>query len=226
MIWDFCYIRDRVPLDVASGGGVVVLLKRALFAATLVFLATLGACERLTGHAVRDWSEDVLLDDGRTVTIDRHVEFDSSNSMAGDAYSSRESKSTMTFHDDLATLPPWNFPLVAMVLYQDPATSQWVVVATTSNCDTWSDWHEPQPMYWEFRSQGAGWNEAPISERSFGRKTNLFIGYEARLSTNHITVAMTAQYMAHTPVVERYRLVRSDALSNCPRSARSNSTNN
>jgi hypothetical protein len=140
--------------------------------APIAFLAITAGCEQFTGHAVRDWSEDVELDDGRTVLIERHVEFDSSNSLAGDAYSSRERQSRIMFRGDLSDLPPWEIPLMPQVLYQDAATSEWVVVATTSNCDTWRARHEPQPKYWEFRLRGSTWVESSVSAGSFGRSIN------------------------------------------------------
>ena len=43
----------------------------------LLFFAT-TACVR-SGPTVRDWSEEVELDDGDVITIDRHVEFEESN---------------------------------------------------------------------------------------------------------------------------------------------------
>jgi hypothetical protein len=192
----------------------------------IALVVVAAGCEQLTGHAVRDWSEDVALDDGRTVLIERHVEFDSSNSLAGDAYSSREAKSRITFRGDLGNLPPWEVPLIALVLYQDAATSEWVVVATTSNCDTWRAWHEPQPKYWAFRLRGSAWVESPVSESSFGRSTNLFIGYEPRLSTSHITIATTKRYIANPAVVETYKSIRADGRSKCARTSRPTSTNN
>jgi len=215
MSWDFRCGRDRVLLDVASGGGVVVLLKRVLFLATLVLLATLGACEWLTGRAVREWSEEVALRDGRTITIQRHVEFDYSNSLAGDAYSSKERKSTLAFRGDLATLPLWDFPLVPLVLYEDPDSSEWVIVATTDNCEVWDVRGRPQPPYWEFRLKGSQWTEVMITDASFGQATNLFIGYQSGLPAKKITVGLTEAYVRRTLVADIYRSIRSDGRSGC-----------
>jgi len=182
----------------------------------LAILALSAACERLTGHAVRDWSQDVALDDGRTIVIDRHVEFDSSNSMAGDAYSVRETRSTISFRGDLATLPKWDFDLRPLVLYQDSVTSEWVVVATTTNCDTWRAWYEPPLAYWEFRLSGPAWSERyPLFEASFGRLTNLFTGYESGVPSKHVTTALTRQYTDHAGIDRDYRSIRQDAGTNC-----------
>ena len=179
--------------------------------ACVVSVVILSGCEWWTGHAVRDWTEDVPLDDGRTITIDRHVEFDSSNSLAGDAYSSSLTKSTIRFRGELATLPTWDVPLLPLVLYWDNATSLWVIVATTTSCSAWWERHRPQPPYWEFRADRSSWTEVAVSQGSFGKQTNLFIGYEPRLPAKNITVALAQNYMAHTPVSEEYRSIRSDA---------------
>jgi hypothetical protein len=205
---------------------VPVSVRDVVRLAPIALLVVAAGCEQLTGHAVRDWSEDVALDDGRTVLIERHVEFDSSNSLAGDAYSSRETKSRITFQGELASLPPWDVPLIPQVLYQDAATSEWVVVATTTNCDTWRARHEPQPMYWEFRLRGSAWVESPVSESSFGRSTNLFTGYEPRLSTSHVTIATTKRYIAHPALYQSLKSIRADGRANCARTSRPTSTNN
>jgi len=52
----------------------VVWLKGIGRAVPLALLVMAVGCERFTGHAVRDWSEDVPLEDGRTVVVDRHVD--------------------------------------------------------------------------------------------------------------------------------------------------------
>ena len=184
-------------------------------AVLLLPLAMLNACERLTGRATRDWSESVPLSDGRTITIDRHVEFESSNSLAGDAYSVKEKTSTIAFRDDLVLLSPWTFPLRPLVLYEDHDSSEWVVVATTTNCEVWDVRGRPQPPYWEFRLKGSRWIEVMVSETSLGRRTNLFIGYDPGLPAKHITIALTEADMAHKLVDEIYRSIKADGRSGC-----------
>ncbi len=184
-----------------SGGGakrgeVLVRLKSTKRAVPLALLVMAVGCERFTGHAVRDWSEDVALGDGRTITIDRHVEFDVSNSLAGDAYSATLTKSAISFRGS-PPIPRWDFPMEAMVFYQDANSSEWVVVATMTSCQVWDVRGKPQPPYWEFRLRGPSWSEVAVSDGSFGRRTNLFIGYEPGFRPNTSHLRLTEKYLSH-----------------------------
>ena len=191
----------------------MVWLKDIARIVPLALLVMATGCERFSGHAVRDWSEDVALDGERTITIDRHVEFDASNSLSGDAYSAKLTKSTISFRTS-SPIPPWDFPLEPMVLYQDADSSEWVVVATMTSCEVWGAWGKPQPPYWEFRLRESSWNEVAVSDASFSRRTNLFIGYEPKQPPKHITPALNEQYL-HSGVDSIYLSIKSDAHSRC-----------
>lgn len=152
---------------------------------SLVFLSliSLTGC---SGEVERRWSEEVEFEGGKTLVIERYVKFSESNSFAGDAYSSTALESKLAFTDELSALPSWDVTLVPILLYQDAATSEWVIVAT--NCDTWYQKGGPVPPYWEYRLKSGGWQlQAKLSEASIGRKTNLFFNYEPELPARKIT---------------------------------------
>ena len=150
-------------------------------------LVLVSACG-LSGPEKRQWTEDVDLGEGRIITVKRFVEFNESNSLAGDAYNAVETKSTIEFTGDLASLPVWSEPLMALVLYQDSETGEWVVVATTTSCEFWNLNDRPKPPYWEFRLEDGVWRKChyPLSplaapqifcidiSRSSLRRTSLF----------------------------------------------------
>jgi hypothetical protein len=164
------------------------------------------------GDGTRQWSEDVAIADGEVVTIDRRVEFSTSGTF--DAVSTEVSLSTLTLREPLAMVPQWSVPLLPLVLYRDPQTSELVVVASTTNCDVWRNRGRPNPLYWEFRLRG-GWVETPVSASSFSRAANLLISYEGKLSAAHFTRAAKAHRNSDERIWPGYASIRTDAKSPC-----------
>lgn len=126
------------------------------------------------------WTEDVLLDDGTTIQVKRKVKLKANGSEELDA--------TISFAGDLEDLPPWRAPLMAIVLYQDKAQKEWVVVATMNFCSVWERNGKPQPPYWEYRLGPQGWRQVPLSEVSLGRRANLLHDTVKNIDGRHITV--------------------------------------
>jgi hypothetical protein len=174
--------------------------------ATLLLLGV-GACGWLTGSHQRSWSEDVQLDDGSVITIDRFVSFDSSDALGGGAYSATETKATLAFTGNLASLPTWDVPLMPLVLYRDSATKEWVIVATSTRCEIWAQRGKPNPPYWEYRLTSAGWQDHPLSESSTNRSSNLFIRYSKKLERKHFAVEEKKRIASDLTVDDMYRLV-------------------
>jgi hypothetical protein len=157
------------------------------------------------GNKERTWTEDVTLQDGRRVVIKRHVEFGDSNSLSQDSYSATETNSTIEFTGEQASLPVWSAPLIALVLYQDPKTQGWVVVAKTSSCDLWYARGHPKPPYWEYRIVEGKWQETPLSADSIGRSANLFYNYHAGLPAKHMTMELKG---SDAQIASTYRTVQ------------------
>jgi hypothetical protein len=167
----------------------------------------------LTGDAVRDWSEEVELDDGDVVTIERHVEFAKSNSISGDSYSTSVRKSTLAIKGEGAALPIWDDVLLPLVLYRDHEAREWVLVASTTNCLTYVRRGRPMPTYWEFRLQGSSWVETALSPDSLERQTNLFFLYDDPVP-KHFTLASKAS-LSLARIAETYLSIRPDNTFNC-----------
>ncbi|HEV7605967.1 MAG TPA: hypothetical protein VGO61_01415 [Steroidobacteraceae bacterium] len=167
------------------------------------------------GTVERAWSEEVQLDDGSVLVVDRYVKFKESNSLAGDAYSSTSIKSTLAFTGEQSGFPEWDVPLTPIVLYRDAVRNEWVVVSTTSNCDTWYARDKPIPPYWEFRLRNGKWSASQLSHESIGRKANLFFRYESALPAKKIGVDLKTKILASSDFAAKYRSVVADLKSRC-----------
>jgi hypothetical protein len=177
----------------------------------LVLLAVVAACDFRFQPVTYEWAEEVELDSGEVITVDRSVEFRESNSLAGDVYSMTETSATLAFRGELAGLAPWNVPLMPLVLYRDAAVSEWVIVASSTSCDVWSARGKPsRGRYWEFRLRAPAWTEVSLSESSVGRATNLFILYSGEAPGRELTLVRKNAMHASTPINQWYRGVHPD----------------
>jgi hypothetical protein len=183
-------------------GASIHQARRIAFAATAIIV--IGCSEK---H--QDWTEDVLLDDGTIIQVKRSITFEETRSWSGDAYNAVETDAKIVFTDKLSALPTWRVPLMALVLYRDSLTNQWVIVATTTDCDVWRNRRKPMPPYWEFRLYGDGWHEAALSTSSIGRSTNLLFK-NRRLSKEHISVEDRKAMQSSDEIVRMYREIWGD----------------
>lgn len=190
-----------------------VILRGVLF----ILIATVSGCGA-GGPIHREWIEDVLLDDGSTIQVKRTVTFNETNSWSGDAYNAVETEAAIAFTGNLADLPPWHAPLMALVLYKDGASNEWVVVATTTSCNTWNRLGEPEPMYWEFRLSELHWREVPLSQTSIARRANLLHRYQSELKKKHITVEDRARLESDPGIGKEFREILAVDKTNCTKS--------
>lgn len=177
----------------------------------LAGLVPIGGC---SGVVERHWVEEVALDDGSLVVVERHVKFKESNSLAGDAYSAAELESTLSFSGDLAIRPIWSAPFQPLLLYLDASSHEWVIVATPGSCDVWAGHGSPAPPYWEFRLRGDKWVQSGLSAASIGRRTNLFFNYDPPMPSQKLTREMKEHVIATNDFSKRY-LTIADMKINC-----------
>ncbi len=189
---------------------------RVLFTAILIAIATIQFGCSSGGPVERRWTEDVLLDDGTTIVVKRSVTFTESNSWSGDAYNAIESAATIAFTGDLTALPPWSAPLMALVMYRDAATEEWVIVATTTSCQVWNRRGFPPSRYWEYRLSHREWREVSLTPASIGRSANLLHRYQERLGTKHITIAERLRREDDPLMTKKYKSIDVQSASrNC-----------
>lgn len=170
-----------------------------------LLLLAIASCGFLAEQ--RSWTEDVQLDDGSVIVIKRYVKFETSNSWAGDAFSAKERRATLRFTEALSDLPTWDVPLMPMVLYRDASTKEWVIVATTDNCDVYFARGKPFPPYWEYRLDAGQWRRQLLSDASKGRSANLFIDYRLDDLPRHINVVYKKPGLTDRTVMEQFRRV-------------------
>jgi hypothetical protein len=186
-------------------------LKIGFLMSALVLLAACSA-----NHEERHWTEDVQLEDGSIVQIERHVEFDATNAMGGGAGNAVETRATLAFKGELSSLPVWDFPRIALVLYQSKQNQRWVVVSATTSCEVWQRGNRPRPPYWQHDMVDGQWKQAPLAEESIGKKTNLFYRYWKDDFPEHVTPQETKDRQSSPGVDKFYKqIVASDAGWNC-----------
>jgi hypothetical protein len=177
--------------------------------AVLTLSAALAAC----GNANREerrWTEDVLLEDGRIVQIERHVVFYETDALGGGAYNAVESKATLRFAVELAELPAWDYPRIALVLYRSSETHNWRIVTASSSCEVWRRDGAPRPPYWQYELIEGQWKEAPLSEESIGKRPNLFYRYSADDFGPHVTPKLTEERQSDPRIADKYQSIAAD----------------
>lgn len=204
--------------------GISLIFTRKVWLAYVVAVAPVPALYLaaflLSGPITRKWTEDVLLDDGSIIQVERTVKFNETNSVSGDAYNAVETDATISFTGEFSKLPPWRAPLMALVMYRDKETKEWVIVATTTSCYVWNMRNEPEPMYWEFRLNSGGWMETPLSDVSIGRPANLLHRYQSTLKTKHITIADRRRIEDDPEMGKEFRTILADDKVNCEKALR------
>jgi hypothetical protein len=175
--------------------------RRNIFIAAVVVVAALVAYAFWPN--TRSWTEDVQLDDGTVIQIERTVTFETSNSWAGDAPVAIDKRVTLRLTGALADLPAWRVRLIPMVLYQDAQTKEWVIVAETNLCDVWYARGQPFPPYWEYRLTRGQWRAQPLSENSKGRAANLLVTYRSPSLPSHVSLefkkSISARFKSDDP---------------------------
>jgi len=180
-----------------------------------VFLVPLMLAGCSISGSDRRWTEDVQLDDGRMIQVKREVAFVESNAIGGGAYNAVETSSSIEFTGDLSTVRTWRESLMALVLYFDKSTQEWVVVATTTSCEVWSKRNKPRPMYWEFRLRQGGWQETPLSPKSIGLEANLLHRYLSALKVKHISVEERKRLETDALMGSEFRKILPETEINC-----------
>jgi hypothetical protein len=176
----------------------------AMFGAPIVM--TLTACSS-ANQEERRWTEDVSLEDGTIVQIERHVIFDETNALGGGAANAVERKATLQFIGDLAALPPWDYPRRALVLYRKKDIGTWIIVATSSSCEDWRADGAPYPPYWEYELLDGVWRKVPLRQESVGRSPNLFYRYHAREFGPHVSEQTKQQLQSDRRIADKYRSI-------------------
>lgn len=172
----------------------------------LLAVLQLAGCDNVETRA---WTEDVLLEDGTQVQVERSVRFTEHNSLSGDAYGTLDEQATLTIHLHDRLLPAWDVPLVPLLLFKEHV-DEWVIVARSADCETWYQRGRPKPPYWEFRLRHGEWIEVPLSLRSLGRRANLFSEYRGP-TQSHVSLQDKESILSDPTIARSYTSIDADA---------------
>jgi hypothetical protein len=179
----------------------------AMFSALVAIALT--ACSS-ADQGERSWTEDVLLDDGTTVQIERHVAFDETNAAGGGVYNAVERKAALQFTGELAGLPAWDYPRMALVLYRSKETRNWIIVAASTSCEVWLSDGAPRPPYWEYELVDGSWRKVSLRQESIGRSPNLFYRYANLEFGPHVSGHTKQQLQSDPRIADIYRSISSN----------------
>jgi hypothetical protein len=169
------------------------ILRRAVLA-SLVWLVALVGCAKTPRSADLTWVELVQLISGETVTIKRHVMMWHERAFGGGFSSAPIYKtSRIELSPGSADFPPWDAPLVPIVMDKDPANGDWIIVASIDECGMWGRNGKPGPPYWAFRLRNGVWYRDSLPEAFLDRAANLFVEYDVTDSSQEVGETITSR---------------------------------
>jgi len=122
------------------------------------------------------WTEDVLLQDGQQITINRALEGLEALGGIGDAGGTEHKATTITFPTGLAGAPTTTLSthFNPMVLNQTPQ-GQWYVLARIQMCEDWKQIGYPKLPYTQYNWVNGAWQQVPLDPVHIGEKANLLV---------------------------------------------------
>jgi hypothetical protein len=154
-------------------------------ATMLMLAAMLTAC----GRVDVEWKEEVRLNDGRVVIVNRTAQGKALGEIGGPG-GWRATRMTVEIDQPrLPSNPPtWSERWVPMLFDYDADTREWFVVATFYTCRDSHDLGRPKLPYLQYRTRDGRWEQVPLDRRLFGRKANLLTGVNARGEPPLVTI--------------------------------------
>lgn len=120
------------------------------------------------------WHEEVQLQTGEVIVIQRTAKF-SGNPMPGGGGESSNKEMTIEFKSPGQPDNParWRGLHVPMILDRDPDTHEWVIVAASYQCESWIDRGSPPSPYVTYRYREGKWMEHTLDSKWIGRDANV-----------------------------------------------------
>ncbi|MBA3058072.1 hypothetical protein [Rhodoferax sp.] len=169
----------------------------------MAFLLLLGLTG--CGPKLSTWKEEVQLQSGAVLTVQRTISFMAYQPAGGGGGSNTPESSLLILAPASADNPTmWTHPpLLPMVFDRDPDTGEWFIVATFYMCQAWYELGRPKLPYAEFRYRNGQWVQQPLSEKFIGRETNMLIPDQADVDRDH-TLASKRKLMSEPTISERH----------------------
>jgi hypothetical protein len=143
-----------------------------------------------------EWSEEVRLDDGRMLLVERTAQGKQFAELGGPkGWDQTEmSLSVVQAPDGVKAPPQWRDAYVPVLLDYQPQSESWSVLATFYYCEAWYELGRPIPPYIQYRStKGSAWARVPLEERFIDRSTNLLTGPSSEGEPERVTLADKAR---------------------------------
>jgi len=168
------------------------------------------------GPKTATWSEEVRLQSGDVLTVQRSMKFKAYQPAGGGGGADILESTLEIIAPALADAPArWSgAPLLPLVFDRDEANQEWFIVATFYLCTAWYDLGRPKLPYAEFRYRGGRWVQQPLSEKFIGRAGNMLVPNQADTGRNH-SIASKADLMRDPATAEEYRRVVATWTTHC-----------
>ena len=118
--------------------------------------------------------ENVKLEGGEQIVIERSAKL-RANAIAGGGGGSFNEGMTLLITKPIKPDNPgqWSAKYVPILLDRDPATQEWVIVATFFHCQSWEALGRPKLPYTEYRYRQGAWVQQTLSPQWIGREINV-----------------------------------------------------
>jgi hypothetical protein len=177
----------------------------------LVALGLLAGC---SGDRQLEWTEDVRLQSGQTITLRRTSTLEG-NHIAGGGGGSFNRGMTIEIAEPRKADNPalWNTLYVPILFDRDTENGEWFVVATFFHCDSWVDLGRPKLPYTEFRFRNGQWVQQALSQQWIGRPANVLSSN--RLKDKHISIERQKEILSIPTISARFKFVADKWTNNC-----------
>lgn len=133
------------------------------------------------------WKEEVKLQSGELLTVQRDVQF-KFYQPAGGGGGTDILESSLEIISPVRTDWParWDHPpFLPLIFDRDSDNQEWFVVATFSTCTAWYDLGKPKLPYTEFRFRNFKWIQQPLSDKFIGYEGNMLVPDVKNVNRDH-----------------------------------------
>ncbi len=166
------------------------------------------------GDKQSTWSEEVRLQGGETLVVERTAQL-RANHIAGGGGGSINEGMTVEIAQPIKPDNPsrWSAKFVPILMDRDPASREWFIVATFFHCDSWYALGRPKLPYTEYRFRGGQWVQQALSPQWIGRAANVLSSN--RENAPHVTLSGKERVLAIATISPEYRRVVGEWSTTC-----------
>lgn len=193
------------------------ILSIALLFSLYLFYLLLKSCtnQDIDNH----WVEQVRLDDGTVISIDREASYTYlPKVLLAESSGLTNIKLSINIPTTIfASAPPtWEFNAIPLLLDYDKQKNTWFIVATGMYCNSWESAGYPPYRQWQYELKDNKWIVVPLDQKLLGRTTNIyldFMGYDNELP-KLVTLDYKDQYFKTIPSYSSRKYIKLEK-TNC-----------